>query len=177
MLDTCARRGGAAVAASATPKWPRCHGRDALDMNLPARMFQRVFTCGVGVASVNMHRFAGIGRIEQGLEYGGIGHGSAGDDDVSNELIAIVHAGVQLAAEVRFTMLFGPVRADIFLRPFVEFPSQKHGVVFDGAGLVARIALYRRLHQRDINDLAAAGHVAVFLQLPLDLLEHKRASN
>ena len=82
---------------------------------------------------------------------------------------------MQFVAEVRFTVLFSPACIDIFLRTFVGFPSQVHGAFFDRVGLVELVALYWRLHQRGINDLTAAGHVAMFLQLLLDLLEHQRA--
>jgi len=144
-------------------------------MDLPAGLFESAFALGAGVAPVGIHRFAGVARIEQGLEYGGVGYGGVGDGDLADELVTLVHAGVQFVAEVRFTVLFGPARVDIFLRTFVGFPSQGHGAVFDGVSLVPLVALYWRLHQRGINDLTAAGNVAMFLQLLLGLLDHQRA--
>nr|WP_315218622.1 hypothetical protein [uncultured Duganella sp.] len=57
-----------------------------------------------------MHRFAGVAWIEQGLEDGSVGHCGVGDGDSADELVALIHAGVQVVAEVRFAVLFGPAR-------------------------------------------------------------------
>jgi hypothetical protein len=151
---------------------PFVRGRDTftgvaplLDIGLPAGMFESAFALGAGVVPVGMHRFAGIGRMEQRLEYGDRPRRFGGD--FADELIGLVHSDAQLAAEVQFTIPFGPARVDIFLRPFVGFPNQRYRAVSDGFGLVALIALYRRLHQRGINDLAAARNAALFLQILL----------
>lgn len=55
------------------------------------------------------------------------------------------------------------------------FPGQRHRAFLDGLGFLALVALNWCLHQRGVDDLAAARHVAMLLQLPLYLLEHLRA--
>lgn len=175
MLNAGARRGDAAVT-------PLLRGGNtfgcvapALDVELPAGLFERTFALSAGVAPVGVHRFAGIARIEHGLEYGGVGHCGIGDDYLAQQLVALVHTGVQLVAEIALTVLLGPARVDILLRAFVRLPAQRHSAVLDDLGFLSLVALDRRLGLRGIDDLAAARHVAVLLQLLLDLLEDERA--
>jgi len=51
----------------------------------------------------------------------------------------------------------------------------RHRAFLDGLGVLAFVALDRRLHQQGVDDLATARHVALLLELLLDLLEHQRA--
>lgn len=51
-------------------------------------------------------------------------------------------------------------------------PVQRHRPIFYRVGLLAFIALNRCLHQRGIDSMAAARHIAVLVQLLLDLFEH-----
>lgn len=79
ICSTRARLGDLAVA-------PLLRGQNTFDgmaatlgMNFTARLFQRVFTLGAGVAPVGVRHFAGVARIEQSLQYGGVGRSGVGD--------------------------------------------------------------------------------------------------
>lgn len=52
--------------------------RFALDVRAPAGVGQVLFALGARVAAICIHIAAGIGRIEQHFEHGGVGDGSVG---------------------------------------------------------------------------------------------------
>jgi hypothetical protein len=68
------------------------------------------------------------------------------DGHFAYQLVALVHAGVQLIAEVALAVLLRPARVDIFLRTLVRLPAQRHGAVLDDVGFLALVALNRCLH-------------------------------
>ena len=83
----------------------------------------------------------------------------------------LVDADVTFVAKVVLAMLLRPLGVDVFLRAFVSLPGNWHGVILDGLRLFASVALDRRVHQRSIDDLAAARQVAMCQQLLLHLVE------
>ena len=172
MFDAGARCGDAAV----TLFLPIGQALDgvafALDVHTPAGLFERGFPLGGGVATIGIDIPACVGAIKQRFEYRGVSHGGMRDGHFAHQLVALVHAGVQLVAKVILAVLFCPTRVDVLLCPLVRLPSQRHRALFDGVSFLALVALNRCLYQRRIDDLAAARQVTVLMQLFLDLLEH-----
>ena len=148
----------------------------ALDMHAPTGLRQRLFALGAGVTAIGIYVAARVSSVEQFFKDGGVGDGGVGDGQFADQLATLVDAGVQLITEVVLAMLLRPARVDVLLGPLVWFPRQRYRAFFDGLGFVAFVALDRRLHQRGVDDLAAACQIAVLLQLLLDLLEHECAS-
>lgn len=135
----------------------------ALDLYAPACLFQPRFPFGGRVAAIGVDIAAGVGAIQQRLKYHGVGHGGMRDGYFTQQLIALVHTGMELVAEVALAVLLRPARIDIFLRTLVWLSAQRHRALLDDVGFLALVALNRCLHQRRIDYLAAACHMAVLL--------------
>ena len=163
MFDTGARCGDAAVTLFLRIGDARGGASFALDVHAPAFLFQLRLPFGCGVAAIGIDIAAGVGAVQQRLEHRRVGHGGMRDGYFAHQLVALVHAGVQLVAEVALAVLLCPTRIDILLRALVRLPAQRHRAFLDAVGFLALVALDRCLHQRGVDDLAATRHVAVLL--------------
>jgi hypothetical protein len=94
--------------------------------------------------------------IEQLLKHEAVRNGGLGDDDLSNQFVALVDAGVKFLAKVVLGMLLRPFRIDVFLRAFISFPGNEHPAFLDRLRLFAFIVLDQCLEKRCIDDLVAA---------------------
>jgi hypothetical protein len=119
MLDTGSWRGDRAVAPFL--RLGNVYGcmASSLDVHTPTGLLRPCSPYNAGVATVGIHITAGVARVEQLFKDAGVGYGGMRDSDSTNELAALVDAGVQLVAEVILAMLPAPLGVYILLRSLV----------------------------------------------------------
>jgi len=143
MFDTSTRCGETAVAPLPCIGDALGAAAFALDMHTPAVLFQfRFLLCG-GVAAISVDIAVGVGAVQQRLKYCGVSDCGMRGGYFAYQLVAFVHADVQLVAEVSLAVFPRPARVDILLRTFVQLLAQRHRAFLDDVGLRALVALDR----------------------------------
>jgi len=69
------------------------------------------------------------------------------DDDLANQLAALVDARMQLVAKTILAVPSGLLCIDILLGALVRFPAQRHRAFLDRFSFLSLVALDRCLHQ------------------------------
>lgn len=95
-------------------------------MHAPAGLSQPDSPFDAAGASLGIRVAAGVARVEQRFKNVCVGYGSMRDGDLTDQFATLVDAGVQLIADVIFTMLFAPLGVDVFWGVLVRLSAQHH---------------------------------------------------
>src|SRR5471030_371327 len=121
VFDAGTRRGDATVALLLGVGDALGGAAFALDVDAPACLLERCFSFRSGVPAISINIATGVAAVKERFEYRGVGQGGVGDDHFAHQFVALVHAGMQLVAEVALAVLLRPACVDMLLRAFMGF--------------------------------------------------------
>jgi hypothetical protein len=168
VLDPRPGPGNAGVAPLLARRQRPALGGLALDVHPPARRLEPLLALAVDVALVAVEVAAGVVRVEHVLQVQRVVLAGGADLDFADQLVAAVGAGGELVAEMGLAVLLGPGGVHVLLAALGGLPVGGHGALPDQFLLLRPVVLDRRGDEGGVDDLPAAGKVALLGELLAD---------
>lgn len=150
----------------------------ALDMFAVTQSLEHFTARCAGVALVGIHIPAGVAIVQHLVKVRAVVLAGGARGDLADELVADVHADAQLVAVVALAVFLGVRGVQILLPAFGWAPVAGHLALIEQRLLLLGEVLDGRGYQGGVDDLPAAGDVAMAQQLRVcGLKQRRRAIN